>query len=174
MFCDRQCTLTLYSLHFILATVTYTPPVIGFTQRKQTVLEENPNMEFTISVRVMTIIPLEEEQRIICRYQKESSNAVVVSHPGFNNYYDVVFGRVTDPNGPLEEWLLLEPGEVFKEMQIMIKDDLRPERQECFTIVIMTVVYGVELFTCNDGEDATNSFCSHTICIVDNDSKLSL
>ena len=126
---------------------------------------------FSISVPVMTTKTFEHQQRIICRYQKDSSNAVVVSHPYFEFYFDVVFGRVTDPNGPLEEWLYLQPGEQLTEMQLTIRDDLQPESQECFTIVIMTVFYGVEVFTCNDSEDATNYFCSHTICIDDNDSK---
>ena len=132
-------------------------------------------MEFTISVPVMTTIPFKEERRIICRYQNDSSNAVVISHRGLDyENFDAIFGRITDPNGPSEEWLKFIPGDNVTEMQITIRDDLRPERQECFTIVIMTVVYGVELFTCNDSEDATNYFCSHTICIDDNDSKLYL
>ena len=155
---------------------TYTPPVIGFTQRNQIVSEsdhENDTMDFIISVVVMTKNIFEDEL-ITCRYQKHTSNTVVVSLEEFDNDFDAVFGRVADPNSPLEEWLFLRSGEDFTEMQITIKDDLRPESQECFTIVIMTVVYGVELVTCNDSEDATNYFCSHTICIDDNDSKFKL
>ena len=175
---------TVYKKPIIILSILIaadTLPVIGFTQRNQTISEsdhefQNDSMEFIISVPIMTTETFEIVRSITCRYQKSTSNAVVVNHPGFDKYYDVIFGvfALEDTNGLLEEWLLLQPGENFTEMQVTIRDDLLPESQECFTIVIMTVVYGVELFTCNDSEDATNYFCSHTICIDDNDCKLSL
>ena len=58
-----------------------------------------------------------------------------------------------------------------------IRDDLRPENEECFTIRILPVdVLGRrELFSCNDDDSgADNYFCEHTICIEDDDGRFAI
>ena len=55
-----------------------------------------------------------------------------------------------------------------------IRDDRRPEDEECFTISIVPVdVLGRrELFACNEDDSGEgNYFCQHTICIMDDDGR---
>ena len=79
---------------------------------------------------------------------------------------------VGDPTGNL---IILEALEdTIPSDTTFIRDDVRPEDEECFTIRVIPVdVSGRrELFTCNeDDSGAINYFCQTEICIEDDDGR---
>ena len=132
---------------------------------------------FPLFVTVSTLRTSERSHTIVFRYQESSNTAIVETFTIQNNpLYDALFGNRTDnvPLGdPIQVIEILNPGiDVIPSLMTKIRNDFRPEDQECYTISIMTPdIEGVrESFTCNeDDSNSTEFFCDHTICIMDDD-----
>ena len=153
--------------------------VIGFTQTIRTV-PENGGYEgqdiFTISISIATLRISEREQPMIFRLMESASTAVVEPvNDSRNPHFDALFGYRLAIDGPIQELFSLEPLEDrIPSLIVYISVDLKPEKEECFTIRLFPVdVPGRrELFHCNEddsGED--NYFCETTICIEDSDGR---
>ena len=153
--------------------------LIGFTQRFRTVSESNA-LEgedlFTIHIDVATLTTAEREHPMIFRLQSRGTAIVEPGNDIQNKLFDAVFGNRLY-HGPIQEEFNLEHlVTTIPPLQAQIRDDLRPEEEECFTIRIFPVdVPGRrELFVCNeDGSNATNYFCETTICILDDNGRCS-
>ena len=151
--------------------------IIGFTQRTQTVSESIalPREEsFPLPIHVATLRTAEREYPMYFRVQGASSLAIVEPIGGVvNQLYDATFGTRDTIRDPIEVFFVLEAlQDTISPLTTFIRNDLRPEYEECFTIRILPVdIPGNQvLFSCYDdyyGED--NYFCEHTICIVDDD-----
>lgn len=157
------------SLHIVM--------IIGFTQRDQTISEGDVPISssfVSLFIDVATHITSERTHTMIFRHLESSSTAIVLSNVIQSNpLLDAVFGN--ENNDPIEERVFLLPGESDIPSRVTeVKNDFYIEPRECYTIGIFPAgIGGVrELFTCNDGDDATDFFCYHTICITDDDGKL--
>ena len=152
--------------------------VIGFTQRVQTVCEDEalPGEDFFhIEIGVATLRTAEREHPMVFRLQ--SGGTAIVEPRGSleNPLLDAVFGTrySSYSEAPIQEEFYLERlVAIIPPLPVDIRNDLKPEDEECFTIRIFPVdVPGRrELFDCSEDEDgATNFFCETTICICDDD-----
>ena len=154
--------------------------VIGFTERSQTVSESMaPPGADTIHLLLplATLRRAERDHPLHLQSRAVSSSSAIVEPIGgvVNPLYDAVFGTRYDIHGPIEEIFVLESlDDAIPPRTTLIRNDFRPEDQECFTIRIFPVdVEGRrELFVCN--EDATNYFCEAKICIKDDDGEIFL
>ena len=153
--------------------------VIGFTERSRTISESMapPGVDtFQLLIPLSTLRRAERDHPMNFRLQVSSSTAIVEPiGQVFNPLYDTVFGTRDDVDDPIEEIFILESlDNVIPALTTFIRNDFRPEDQECFTIRIFPVdVEGRrEPFVCN--EDITNYFCEADICIEDNDGKIFL
>ena len=156
-----------------------TAMIIGFTTRTVCVPENNTELGFDIyllPIEVATVRTAEREHPMNFRVQGASSSAIVEPIGDVvNQLYDAIFGTRNNTGDPIEEFFILEALEDTIDNRIaFIRDDLRRENEECFTIRIFPVdVPGRrERFTCNEdysGED--NYFCQTEICIMDNDGR---
>ena len=153
--------------------------IIGFTQRSQTVSESMalPGGVFPLSIDVATLRTAEREHPVIFRVQESSSLAIVEPIIGavVDPLYDATFGSRDNNGNRVEVVFVLEAfDDAVPSMITFIKNDLRPENEECFTIRILPfdVPRRRELFSCNEddsGED--NYFCLMEICIEDDDGR---
>ena len=153
--------------------------IIGFTERRRTVSEGDapPGADsFLLPMPLATLRTAEREHPMYIR-QVFGSSAIVEPLGGVvNQFYDATFGSRRNIGDPIENLIFLEaledtipPGITF------IRDDLRPEDEECFTIRVLPVdVLGRrELFSCNeDDSGADNYFCQTEICIEDDDGRV--
>ena len=152
--------------------------IIGFTERVRTVPENGIDGFdiYQLLVHVATLRTSERDHLMIFRYLESSSTAIVEPLDSSTANSDVIFGIRGSPNDPIEVHLDLEAGEsLIQPLFVSIRNDFVPEEEECFTLrIIPADVPGRdELFTCNeDGENADNYYCEHTICIADDDGKL--
>ena len=153
--------------------------IIGFTSRTVCVPENNAQPGFDVwllPIEVATMRTAEREHPMIFRVQEASSSAIVESLGDVvNQLYDAIFGTRNNTGDPIEELFNLGALEDTIDYRIaFIRDDRRPEDQECFTIRINPVdVPGRrEPFTCNeDDSGADNYFCQTEICIEDDDGR---
>ena len=151
--------------------------IIGFTTRSQTVSEGDAQSgsDFNeLRIDVATERTSERGHTIIFRHLESASTAVVQSNVRQGNpLFDALFGN--EDNDPIEERFPLLPGSnVITSRRTSVRNDFRPEGDECYTIGIFTTDVGGarELFTCNDDADmADNFFCLHTICIINDDGR---
>ena len=131
---------------------------------------------FPIQINLATLRTAEREHPMNFRLQVSSSTAIVepltqVSNP----LYDAVFGTRNNVGEPIQVFFVLEALiDTLPPRTAFIRDDLRPEDEECFTIRVFPVnVDGRRvLFSCNEddyGED--NYFCQTEICIMDDDGR---
>ena len=151
--------------------------IIGFTQRTQRVSESMAQLGdvfLPLPIHVATLRTAEREYPMIFRVQVSSSTAIVEPIGGVvNQLYDARFGSRDTIHDPIEVFFVLEAlQDTISPLTTFIRNDLRPEYEECFTIRILPVdIPGNKvLFSCYDdyyGED--NYFCEHTICIMDDD-----
>ena len=156
-----------------------TAMIIGFTTRMVYVPENNTELGFDVwllPIEVATMRTAEREHLMIFRVQESSSSAIVEPIGGVVNLlYDATFGSRNNIGDPIDVLFVLEALEdTIPPLITFIRDDRRPEDQECFTIRISPVdVLGRrEVFTCNeDDSGADNYFCEHTICIEDDDGR---
>ena len=155
--------------------------IIGFTQRTQRVSEsmaQPGDVFFPLPIEVATMRTAEREYPMIFRLQEASSSAIVEPITGamVDPLYDATFGSTRDTiRDPIEVFFVLEAlQDTISPLTTFIRNDLRPEYEECFTIRIHPVdIPGNQvLFSCYDdyyGED--NYYCEHTICIMDDDGR---
>ena len=111
------------------------------------------------------------EYIVLLQHQESISTAVVDTFVfQTRTEFDALFGLRDDTNQPLQEAQILSSGEEFLQTTVFIRNDFVIEEEECFTINLSNI--GDAPFLCNDdGATATNFFCSHTICIEDDDGK---
>ena len=157
-------------------SLLFTVMLIGFTQRVRTVSEsdvEEGEELFPIDIDVATLRPADREYKMIFRLLPGGTAIVEPGNNVQDESFDVLFGTKVERNGHIQEEFDLEPlVTTIPPRVVYIRDDLRPEDEECFTMRIFPVdVPGHrELFDCNENDsDATNYFCETTICILDND-----
>ena len=151
--------------------------IIGFTQRTQTVSESMalPGEEsFPLPIHVATLRTAEREYPMYFRVQGASSSAIVEPTGAMvDPLYDATFGTRDTIRDPIEVFFVLEAlQDTISPLTTFIRNDRRPEYEECFTIRIHPgdIPGNHVLFSCYDdyyGED--NYFCEHTICIMDDD-----
>ena len=153
--------------------------VIGFTQRVRTVCESDGQEGedfFRIYIEVAILRLAERLHRMVFRLQAGSTAIVEPADDRRNPLLDVVFASRQEPDGPIDEVFYLRSlTATIRPQTAEIRNDLRPEEEECFTIRIFPIdVPGHrETFSCNEnnsGED--NYFCEIKIYIKDDDGKL--
>ena len=152
--------------------------IIGFTERHRTVSESMAPSgvdTFPLLIGVATLRTAEREHPVNFRLQ-EARNANVEPLGAVEDpLYDATFATRDTIGDPIEEFFVLEAlDDTISPLITFIRNDLRIEEVECFTIRIFPVdVPGrSELFSCNeDGVGATNYFCETEICIEDDDGK---
>ena len=162
-----------------IIAISFSAMVIGFSQRIQTVCENEvlPGEDVTpIEIGVATLRTAEREHPMVFRLQSGGTAIVEPRNDIQNQLFDALYGIKVVPDAPIQEEFDLERlVAVIPSLQADIRNDFRPEDEECFTIRIFPVdVPGRrKLFYCNEDEDAaTNFFCETTICICDDDGRL--
>ena len=148
--------------------------IIGFSERRSTVSEGNAEEHFRVPIGMATLRTAEREHPMNIRLQVSSSTAIVEPIGAVvNQLFDARFGSRDTIDDPIEEFFVLDAlDDAVTSIITFIRDDLRPEDEECFTIRVIPVdVSGRrELFTCNeDDSGAINYFCQTEICIEDDD-----
>ena len=147
--------------------------MIGFTQRVQTVSENAalPGHDtFQLYIDVTAGRMADREYSIIFILDQNTTAVVESLGPVFRADFDAQFAVRDDPLEPLREGRLLHEGDtmLFSPLIVNIRNDFLIEEEECFTINIFPFDFNsFETFMCND--EAESLFCSHTICIEDND-----
>ena len=153
--------------------------VIGFTERRRTVSEGIVPAGLTYPVAALRTS--ERNHPMIFRLLEGSSTATVITEeesedPDLLHNSDALFGKQREKNGPIKVSLNLTVGRttLLQNLSTLIRDDINPEDDECYSVQIFAVdVPGVrQLFTCNSEADATDYFCVHEICIIDDDGKV--
>ena len=126
---------------------------------------------FLIDIGVATLRTAEREHPMIFRLQSGGTAIVEPGGSELDPLFDASFGTrdENDEEAPIQQEFDLECLiATIEPLPALIRDDFRPEDEECFTIRIFPVdVPGRrELFQCNetDSEDG-NFFCETTICI---------
>ena len=164
--CVIHFPFTSFPLPCLLSSLAMT---IGFTSRSQTVSEGDapPGSDFNrLTIDVATERTSERVHTIVFRHLESRSTAIVQSNfIQHDPLFDALFGN--DDNHPIEERFTLQPGsDVIPSRVTSVRNDFRPEEEECYTICIFTTV------SCNDDDDmADNFFCLHTICITNDDGR---
>ena len=154
--------------------------IIGFTTRNQTVSEGDApeGSDFNrLLIDVTTERTSERVHTIVFRHVESSRNTIVQSNfIQHDPLFDALFAN--EDKDPLEERFPLRPGsDVIPSLVTQVRNDFRPEDDECYTIGILTTDADSEgrvreLFRCNKDEDIPdNYFCLHTICITNDDGR---
>ena len=148
--------------------------VIGFTQRTMTVSESDAadGIElFAINISVAIQRTSERDHQMIFRLLSGSTARVESANTQFTASFDATFGIRHLADDPIEWKFTLESlMTTIPPLPVQIRDDFRPEEEECFTLRIPPVdIDRWELFSCNSGGD--NYLCETTICIADNDGR---
>ena len=155
--------------------------IIGFTERRRTVSEGIVPEGFELAYPVAALRISESDHSMMFRLLEGSSTATVITKeesedPDLLHNSDALFGKKREDNGPIEVSLHLPLGSktLLQNLSTFIRDDINPEDNECYSVQIFAVdVPGVrQLFTCNSEADATDYFCVHEICIIDDDGKV--
>ena len=148
--------------------------VIGFNQRNL-VVPEFGTFLFSKSffnellIEVTSMKTSERLYNVVFNIQESINKASIATlGQAHNTSFDAHFGETLSPDGHIQQTIGLIPQEDTITLLVIIVNDLEQEDQECFTINISPTD---DEFICNDGENATNYFCSITICIDDNDGK---
>ena len=158
--------------------------IIGFTERRRTVSEGIVPAgfdEFRLTYDVAALRTSERDHLMTFRLLEGSSTATVNTRHELvdidvllNN--DAVFGEIREENDPIEVSRSLPLGNTTlpQDLTTFIRGDFNVEDDECYTVrVFADNVQGVrQLFTCNSEANATNYFCEHEICIIDDDGKV--
>ena len=158
--------------------------IVGFTKRQRTVSEgivPEGDDEFRLTYDVAALRTSERDHLMTFRVLEGSSTATVntrqeLQDPDVLRNNDAVFGEEKEENDPIEVSRSLPLGSttLLQDLPTFIRADFDVEDDECYTLRISAVdVPGVrQLFTCNSVADATNYFCEHEICIIDDDGKV--
>ena len=157
----------LISSSSLLSLLLSLAMIIGFTTRSQTVSEGDapPRYDFnSLTIDVATERTSERVHTIIFRHLESASTAIVQSNVIQRDpLFDAIFGN--EDNDPLEESFPLQPGESEIPSRLTeVRNDFRPEDEECYTIGIFTTdgTGAREQFCNDDGDMADNFFCLHT------------
>ena len=155
--------------------------IIGFTERQRTVSEgivPDGEDEFQLTYPVAALRTSERDHLMAFRLLEGSSTATVNTRQELGDIdvlrnNDAIFGDQREKFDPIDVYLSLPLGRTTlpNELLTFIRADFAPEGVECYTVRIFVLdVPGVrQPFTCNDEADATNYFCEHEICIIDDD-----
>ena len=149
--------------------------VIGFTQRHQTVSEcDIPGEDLCLIEIELSAERISEIEHYYQVFHQISISTAVVEPLIFDNTvdFDATFGSRNYPGDRIENHGVFEPlSDLIPPQRVFIKNDIRPESNESFTISIFSLVFHLDFFSCNNDYDegATNYFCQHTITIIDND-----
>ena len=158
--------------------------IIGFTERRRTVSEgivPAGEDEFRLTYDVDALRTSERDHLMTFRLLEGISTATVNTRQELGDLNilrnnDAVFGEVRVGGSPIEVSFSLPLGRttILHDLPTFIRGDFNAEDDECYTVQIFAVdVPGVrQLFTCNSEADATNYFCEHEICIIDDDGKV--
>ena len=158
--------------------------IIGFTERRRTVSEgivPAGEDEFRLTYPLAALRTSERDHLMTFRLQEGSSTATVNTRQESGDLNilrnnDAVFGEMREGGAPIEVDLSLPLGSttLFNELPTFIRGDFAQEDDECYTVrVFADDVPGVrQLFTCNSEANATNYFCEHEICIINDDGKV--
>ena len=156
---------------FQLAALGMATVTIGFTQRSQTVSEASVLsgqhlLHLPDIVTAAAQSPVTRDYTIVFEHIEFGSAAIVESgisvHPGFDALFGTRFG------GRLQVTRLLRSGETqIAPLSVSLRNDFVPEEVECFAIRIF--ISGGTQFMCNNEDTASNFFCTHTICIEDDE-----
>ena len=158
--------------------------IIGFTERRRTVSEgivPDGEDEFRLTYPVAALRISERDHLMTFRLLEGISTATVNTRQELGDLNilrdnDAVFGDVRVGGAPIEVSRSLSLGRTTlpDELPTFIRGDFNVEDDECYTVQIFAVdVPGVrQLFTCNSEANATNYFCEHEICIIDDDGKV--
>ena len=145
---------------------------LGFTQRDLIVPEfgtflDSKNYYNGLLIEVSSNKTSERQYSVVFHIQESNSTALIGRLGGNGTTpFDAHFGETLSPDGHIQQKMELIPGENTITLLVLLVNDLEQEDQECFTINISPTD---DEFMCNDGKNATNYFCSITICIDDND-----
>ena len=142
--------------------------IIGFNQKNLIVPEVNYYNDQLLFIEVTNMKTSERLYSIVFNIQESNNTATVGTLGQDSTSFDAHFGETLSPDGHIQQTMELIPQEDTITLSVIIVNDLEQEDQECFTINISPTD---DEFMCNDGENATNYFCSITICIDDNDGK---
>ena len=150
----------------------HTAMIIGFSERRSTVSEGNAEEHFRVPIGMATLKTAEREHPMNIRLQVSSSTAIVEPVGAVvNQLYDATFGSRDNIHDPIEEFFVLDAlDDTIPPLTASIRNDLRLEDEECFTLSVLPVdVSGRrELFICNEDDvGAINYFCQTEICIED-------
>ena len=145
---------------------------IGFSQRIQTVSEADvvvPDEDIiTVTLSITADSVASTEYKLLLQQQESNSTALVESTSDTTRTdFDALFGTRDTADQPLKEFHALYAGEISFRTYVYIRNDFVIEEEECFTVNLSS--RGVVPFLCNDDALATSFFCSHTICIEDDD-----
>ena len=158
--------------------------IIGFTERRRTVCEGfalEGEDEFRLTYPVAALRTSERDHLMTFRLLEGISTATINTRRELNDTNilrnnDAVFGEMREENDPIEVNLSLPMSRTTlpEKLPTFLRDDFVPEDEECYTVrVLAKDVPGLRrLFTCNSEADATNYFCEHEICIIDDDGKV--
>ena len=151
----------------------HTAMIIGFSERRSTVSEGNAEEHFRVPIGMATLKTAEREHPMNIRLQVSSSTAIVEPVGAvFNQHYDATFGSRDNIHDPIEEFIVLEAlDDAVPSMITFIRDDLRPEDEECFTIRVLPVDVSGRRELFKDDIGAINYFCQTEICIEDDDGR---
>ena len=144
--------------------------IIGFTQRTQRVSESMalPGEEsFPLPIHVATLRTAEREYSLIFRLQVSSSSANVEPiGEVVNPLYDARFGTRDNIDYPIKVFFVLEAlQDTISPLTTFIRNDLRPEDEECFTILISPVDIPGDhvLFNCNYDDSVADNFTPYVL-----------
>ena len=144
--------------------------IVGFDQRYQNVSENAGVDFFPLLIGVSTVRISERNYKLEFHYEQNSSTAVVeaLTHQ-HNPEYDALFGTRLGSDDPIMVTYLLKPGQIIvPSLMTIVKNDLRLEDSECYTISIFSTVSNG--LSCNeDGSSMNGFFCYQTLCILNDD-----
>ena len=155
--------------------------VIGFSERRQTVVEGERN-GIILPIHVHALRSSEVMHRVGFHINVINATATVMEHNSYNGV-DAVFysepGEISIVTGHC-----LYPGAMDFNIPTIIVNDASVENTECFTIKIQNSSFscyeddgegdGEGSGTSNEDNMMQNYFCQHTVCIEDNDGLLNL
>lgn len=138
--------------------------IIGFAERIQNVSESGDESDLLhqVLIQVVTLRTAEREHPIPFRLMKSRGTATVGPLDSHTDpYFDAYFGYQDHRDSITLEIVLQAGVDTIPPLVTLIRNDIFPEQEECFTIQL----FPVTIHECNDSIHADKYFCEHTICI---------
>ena len=154
---------------FIIETLPTIDMILGFGERRQTVSEADvtsgeKNFTLNISISSLRTSELEYIVRVLSYIKFYGEPTIEPFNDIQNPMFDGTFGFRLGYSTLLQKEVLRVNTTVLPPLQVLIRDDVIPEEEECFELSIIQCPY------CHICNDAGGEFlCQHEICIVDND-----